>query len=102
MNPFPQDSVLGKIWFEHNATWEDAIRRELPSADADFCNYVLWNCTAYPFANQETIFAQIAEFKEAWESLPEGRQLCENCNELAEPGKWMCAGCDFVLTQHID
>lgn len=99
MNPFPQHSTLGQIWFDHNGTWIDAVRRWFPNATDDFCDYVLYERTAFPCCDGETVFRQIAEFAETLKTKPADRDFCDFCNELAESGKWLCSACDFVMSR---
>lgn len=80
-------------------TWAHEIRKVFPKATGDFCEYVLWERTAYPFANAAHIKRQIREFKFASDNLKKGQQLCDHCSRVAMRGKWMCRQCRDSLAR---
>ena len=105
MNPFPEESVLGRIWEERcfvAGTWGEFVRTLWPGARLDFAEWVLWERTAFPFAKPDTVKQQMREFKEASDSLPPGTEMCDFCNEPAILGEWLCSAHKFVMEKVRD
>lgn len=40
----------------------ELVRKHIPCATDDYCEYVLWEKTAFPLASAETINGQIIEY----------------------------------------
>ena len=46
-------------------TWLDVVRQEMGEwLPVDFCDYILWQETAFPFADVEHVRMQVREFRE--------------------------------------
>ena len=42
-------------------TWVDLVRKHIPNATGEECNYILWNLTCFPLCSAEMVEAQIVE-----------------------------------------
>ena len=42
-------------------TWVDLVRKHIPNATDEECNYILWNLTCFPLCSAEMVEAQIVE-----------------------------------------
>lgn len=52
-------------------TWLDVVRQELGEwVPDDFAGYVLWNETAFPFADVDYIRRQVREYRDAHKTVP--------------------------------
>jgi hypothetical protein len=45
-----------------NMTWNDLVRRYIPDASDQLCDFILWEKTAFPLTNVEEVEEQIKEF----------------------------------------
>lgn len=44
-------------------TWNDLVRRYFPDADDKACDYILWEKTAFPIADIETIEKHLQDYQ---------------------------------------
>lgn len=44
-------------------TWNDLIRKYIPKASDDECDYILWEKTCFPMGEYDVIEKQIQEYK---------------------------------------
>lgn len=46
-------------------TWNDLVRKYFPNANDEECEFILWERTAYPFANVEEVEKELQKMKGA-------------------------------------
>ena len=47
-------------------TWRDLVRKHIPEATGEECNYILWNLTCFPLCGMEMVEAQIVDVAKVW------------------------------------
>lgn len=48
----------------HGMAWKDLVRKYIPDATEQECDYILWTKTAFPMDRPEQVELQIKEFAE--------------------------------------
>ena len=43
--------------------WTDLVKEYFPEADREECDFILWECTAFPMADIDTVKNQLKELK---------------------------------------
>lgn len=47
---------------EETQTWKDLVRKHIPEADDQECEYILWEQTCFPCGNKEDVERQVIEY----------------------------------------
>ena len=75
---------------------QDVIRAAIPNADQAECEFILWERTSYPFGllTAKDIYKAAYSFDRACKNH---LRLCEYCDRIAQPDKYMCSKCEEAL-----
>jgi hypothetical protein len=77
-------------------TAAEIIRAAVPEASDAFCDHVLWGRTPFPFwkVTARDLYRAASRVARAQRN---GRVLCDQCDNQAAPGKYLCATCAQAL-----
>lgn len=78
-------------------TWEDAVRWVFPEVTSEEAGDILWNNTAYPFADRAYTLWQLCLL---YTTIKNGHWPCELCNAPAivrENGALWCDDCNLFM-----
>jgi len=79
-------------------TVAEIVRAAVPSADADYVDFIMWARTPYPCGKvtPRDIYKAASGHRRAFEH---GLRLCDHCDHLAMPDQWECAECAAILRE---
>jgi hypothetical protein len=82
-------------------SFADLIQRIVPDADMEFCEYIMWGRTAFPFGRVDArrIYKATSAVIRANANK---RKLCDHCDNIAVEGKWTCVSCDRALRSTME
>ena len=74
------------------------IRAAIPDATDEACEWILWERTPYPMGaiDARSVYKAASRMQRA---ANHKLRLCELCDRVAEPGKWICHRCEDFLTK---
>ena len=75
---------------------QNISRNAIPGADAETCEYILWEKTPYPAGDvtPRSLYRAAARYRRA---CANGRITCEFCNNLATDNTTLCGACNDAL-----
>lgn len=77
-------------------TFAEVVRAAIPGADDSLCDYILWERTPYP-VGVITAKSLYRAASRVWRAHKQGFQLCEHCDNVAEPHQYACRQCRAAL-----
>ena len=74
------------------------IRAAIHDASDEVCEWILWERTPYPMGaiDVRSLYKAAARVQRAANGK---KRLCEFCDRLAEPEKWICHRCSLATQQ---
>jgi len=74
------------------------IRAAIPDATDEVCEWILWERTPFPVGaiSARSVYRAAARVRRAAAGK---KRLCELCDRLAEPGKWICHRCKDAISR---
>jgi len=74
----------------------EIIRKAIPDAPNEVCESILWGRTPFPLSpiTPRLLYRAADRWRRAEAA---GRQLCDHCDNIVIPGRYLCKRCARVL-----
>lgn len=81
----------------------ELAKQVFPDADEAFLDHAIWARTGAPCffdlkegqTVEDRMREQLIEFRRALAECPEGKHLCDHCNNFVAENVWHCWSCDW-------
>lgn len=79
-------------------TAAEVIRKAIPDASTDMCEYILWERTPYPMGQvtARSLYKVASRAKRAWDHR---LTLCQLCDRKVEGKRIVCRRCERILRE---
>lgn len=80
-------------------TFEKIIKAAIPNASTEYCDWLLWSRTSYPFGKvtAKNLYKAASRLNRAHKN---GLRLCELCDNIAIQESSLCKRCSMILPKN--